>query len=220
MSSSVPTPVTADAVDFTASHAEAGMRRALGLGDQPAAPQYGYRAPRTSEHQPRKRRFAVDGDVPVVMLERRGASATSTRTAPPPVDRLREIEADLRAEQNARRLAERQLNESRATIRDLQTKVGHTSLARDEALAAARSIQSDIVALNTALSVERDARLQAESAIRNASDSEGSVVRRRKAEALVVGFPEIPTGRRGRPPGSSSSAKRAHKSEPQPVRWW
>jgi hypothetical protein len=198
------------------------MRRALGLGDQPTARQYGYQTPRTSDRHVQRRRFAVDGDVPVVVLQRRnqGTGVTSAPAASPPVNRLREVETALKAEQDARQRAERSLTEARAVIHDLQTKIGHANLARDEAVEAAHSLRSDIAALTAARNAERDARTEAEVAFKRVSEGEGITVRHRpmKAPATASGAP--PVKRRGRPPGSLNGVRKTRAAEPKPVRWW
>lgn len=43
------------------------MRRALGLADHPAASRHGYRGPGASDRFAQRRRFAADGQVPVVI---------------------------------------------------------------------------------------------------------------------------------------------------------
>jgi hypothetical protein len=219
---SSPTPETTAASFADTSDAEAGMRRALGLGNQPTARQYGYQTPRTSDHHAQKRRFAVDGDVPVVVLERRnqGTGVTSAPAASPPVNRLREVETALKAEQDARQRAERLLTEARAAIHDLQTKIGHANLARDEAVERANSLQSDMAALTAALNAERDARSEAEVALQLVSESEGITVRRRPMKAPATASAAPPVKRRGRPPGTVNGVRKARAAEPKPVRWW
>jgi hypothetical protein len=199
------------------------MRRALGLGDQPTAPQYGYQPPRTSDRHAQKRRFAVDGDVQVVVLERRnqGSGVTSAPAASSPVNRLREVETALKAEQDARQRAERLLTEARMTIRDLLTKIGHADLARDEAVERANSLQSDMAVLTAALNAERDARAEAEVPLQRLSEgAEITRDRRRPMKAPVGASVAPPVKRRGRPPGSPNGVRKARAAEPKPVRWW
>lgn len=205
------------------SDAEAGMRRALGLVDQPAVSQSGYKTARPSDRHTQKRRFAVDGDVPVVMLGRRdqGMGVTSTPAASPPVNRLREVETTLEAEQEARRRSERLLTEARATIHDLQTKLGHANLARDEAVGMIQSQRSDQAALKAALDLEREARLQAEANLQQTLESKASAVRRQgmKAPAIASAAPAA-VKRRGRPLGSVNGVRKTRTADPKPVRWW
>ena len=108
------------------------MRRALGLGDQPTTRVLFSKSDRsTDRHQ--RRRFANDGEVPVVVLNRR-------ETIPAQGNRPDSAEAALRSEQEARRRSERTLAESQATIHDLQTRLGHAVLERDEARDGGRQL--------------------------------------------------------------------------------
>jgi hypothetical protein len=170
-----------------------------------------------------KRRFVVDGDVPVVVLGRRdqGTGVSSTPAASPPGSRLREIEAALEVEQNARRHSERLLAEARATIHDLQTKIGHANLARDEAVAAAHSLRSDMATLTTTLNAERDARIQGEATLRQVSErAEIGDVRRQRMQAPVTDPVANLVKRRGRPLGSVNGVRKPRVTDPKPVRWW
>jgi hypothetical protein len=199
------------------------MRRALGLGDHPIAPQYGHQASRLTDHHAQKRRFAADGDVPVVMLGRRdhGKGVAAPPAASPSINRLREVEAALEAEQEARRRSERSLAEARTTIHDLQTKIGHANLARDEAIEAARSLRSDKAALTAALDMERDGRHQAGATLQPAS--EGDRARGARYEEMKVPVTALvvtPVKRRGRPLGSVNGIRKPRATEPKPVRWW
>jgi hypothetical protein len=132
---------------------EAQMRRALGLygvprrqeAERAAAPkpprpidQFGARAPR--------RRFAQDGEVPVTVLNGR-----RDHPADAPVNRLEAAETAVAAERARREQAERALAEAQAMIHDLQTKLGHASLAQTEWQAAARRDQEAIAALQAEL---------------------------------------------------------------------
>lgn len=66
-------------------------------------------------NQGQRRRFAQDGDVPVVINSRRDAG-----------------EAAMHAEREARQQAERLLTAAQATIRDLQTKLAHAEMSLSE----------------------------------------------------------------------------------------
>jgi hypothetical protein len=199
------------------------MRRALGLGNPPIAPQYGYQASRLTDRHAQKRRFAADGDVPVVMLGRRdqGKGVPATPAASPSINRLREVEVALEAEQEARRRSERSLAEARATIHDLQTKIGHANLARDEAVEVACSLRSDKAALTAALDRERDGRRQGGAPLQPAS--EGDTARGAGSEEMkvpVAASVVTPVKRRGRPLGSVNGIRKPRATEPKPVRWW
>jgi ClpP class serine protease len=125
-----------------ASHSnelELDMRRALGLG----AASHGH-----------NRRFAKEGEVPVVVLrnrrdgEREAAEATS------------------KAEQDARERAEHALAAARDTIRNLQTKLAHSELALDEAREALGRITSEKRALKAELVDQTNDREDAEDRLR------------------------------------------------------
>ena len=130
--------------------AESQMRKALGLlGDTPR-----HRPDQDRMEQPNRmgdrfggglhrRRFVQDGDIPVTVLRRdqahdvpahRGAAPAST----PSSSRLQRTEAALANETAAREKAERTLAETQAVVRDLQTKIGHSELAKVEAADALR----------------------------------------------------------------------------------
>lgn len=130
--------------------AESQMRRALGLlGDSPR-----HRTePDRSEQQGRsggsfngglhRRRFVQDGDIPVTVLRREPVHDTPAARIAAPVNvpsssRLQRTEAALAAETAARDKAERSLSEAYAVVRDLQTKIGHAELAKNEAIESLR----------------------------------------------------------------------------------
>jgi hypothetical protein len=126
--------------------AESQMRKALGLLGE------GQRHRPDSERieQPHRmsdrfngglhrRRFVQDGDIPVTVLRRdhghelpahRGVAAAAAPTS----SRLQRTEAALAAETAARERAERSLAETQALAHDLQTKIGHAELAKNEAI--------------------------------------------------------------------------------------
>src|ERR1700742_3797672 len=88
-----------------------------------------------------RRRFVQDGDIPVTVLSRdqgneipahRGGAAPPAPTS----SRLQRTEAALANETAAREKAERSLSETQSILRDLQTKIGHAELAKNEALEA------------------------------------------------------------------------------------
>ncbi|WP_158925951.1 hypothetical protein [Acidisphaera sp. S103] len=88
-----------------------------------------------------RRRFVQDGDIPVTVLRRdQGYEAPAHRgVAAPPAptsSRLQRTEAALAAETAARDKAERLLAETQSIVRDLQTKIGHAELAKNEAIEA------------------------------------------------------------------------------------
>jgi hypothetical protein len=99
-----------------------------------------------------RRRFVQDGDIPVTVLRRdQGHDVPTHRgvapATPPSNSRLQRTEAALAAETAAREKAERSLAEAHAHARDLQTKIGHAELAKNEALEAARQDREVIAQL-------------------------------------------------------------------------
>jgi chromosome segregation ATPase len=77
----------------------------------------------------------------------------------PTSSRLQRTEAALAAETTAREKAERSLNEAYAVVKDLQTKIGHAELAKNEAIEALRRERETIAQLRAELHAW-DARLQ------------------------------------------------------------
>lgn len=110
-----------------------------------------------------RRRFVQDGDVPVTVLRRdQGHEQPVHRSVAAPVapttSRLQRTEAALAAETAARDKAERLLSETQAIVRDLQTKIGHAELAKNEAIDALRRDREQ-TAVYRAAAEANDARL-------------------------------------------------------------
>ena len=136
-------------VDIT-DDAESQMRKALGLlGEGPRHRVDAERTEAPSRGGDRfsgglhRRRFVQDGDVPVTVLRREQAHESPVHRAvaasvPPTTNRLQRTEAALAGETAAREKAERSLGETQMIVRDLQTKIGHAELARNEAIEALR----------------------------------------------------------------------------------
>jgi hypothetical protein len=126
--------------------AESQMRKALGLlGEAPRHRSDPDRIDQSSRMGDRfnsglhRRRFVQDGDVPVTVLRRdQSHEAPAHRGAPPAAaptsSRLQRTEAALAAETATRERVERSLAETQAVAHDLQTKIGHAELAKNEAL--------------------------------------------------------------------------------------
>jgi hypothetical protein len=131
-----------------ADEAESQMRKALGLlGESQRHRPDPERSDQTARMGDRfngglhRRRFVQDGDIPVTVLRRdQGYEAPAHRgvAAPqaPTSSRLQRTEAALAAETAARERAERSLAETQTIVRDLQTKIGHAELAKNEAIEA------------------------------------------------------------------------------------
>jgi len=212
------------------------MRRALGLGDaagqriepQERTPLAARQAERFSPDR-HKRRFVRDGEVPVVVVRRDSGNDQGANRAAAgvlPTNRVELAEAGLRAEREARERAERALSEAQAVIRDLQTKLGHTGLARDEALDAARRAEADRPAVEhalqmaeAALQVERRARETAEAALEDAL-SDREMAEHRLREAVRSGPAVKQTIRKAAAPKPPRAAPASPSREPQPVKWW
>src|SRR5690348_16755124 len=108
---------------------EAQMRRALGLhGDGASQPTSTAPAPTpTMGLHPQRRRFVRDGEVVVQHKEHSATGETGT-------NQLAAARQALREQTTAREDAERALADAQAAVRDLQTKLAHERLARDEAV--------------------------------------------------------------------------------------
>lgn len=158
LTSKVPLPDTSNDVSET----ELGVRRALGL--EPGRPAT---RPQTQQNrQPErhfggdhpKRRFVRDGEVPVVMVRGRQehqGPAPRAESGPGP-------DIVLRQEREARARAERALTDAQAMVRDMQTKLAHVSLARDEARAAQLHAEHEKAAAVAELAAERTLRGEAD----------------------------------------------------------
>ena len=216
-----------------ADDTEARMRKALGLDDvtlhlKPAPERGGHRL---AEHSAvgHRRRFVQDGDIPVTMMRR-------DPVAEPSFNRRQQAEAQLAAETAARAQAERALAKAQSQARDLQTKFGHTELAKTEALEAMRQqretitdlrgkaaqqaalwreaeervwqAEQTVAGLQDRLEKERTARKAAEKALRLAEEARGA------AERLARDLAKAPPVHRGQ------SAKADTKPAPKPVKWW
>jgi chromosome segregation ATPase len=173
------------------------------------------------------RRFVRDGEVPVEVVHHEGAGSNQLEAARQAVRTLT----------TAREQAERQLAEAQATIRDLQTKLAHERMARDEAVQRA-AVEGDDT--EKALQLAR-ADLDAERAARRATEErlaaalQRCAAAERRAEELTqpalaletaeldaerenVEAPartEKPARRRGRPPKA-----KAPEPDPEFVEWW
>jgi hypothetical protein len=230
--------------------AEQAMRRALGLhGDTPRSrPDYSEPAQRGGGFPQgvHRRRFVQDGEVPVTVVRR--DSPEVSHSSPGPAgrtsSRLQRAEAALVAETAARERAERELHEARAAVRALETKIGHTDLAKTEALAASKHHLDESVALREELAAdaerlrdtearaveledvlgtaraelaeERRARKLADQLLREATEESARVAAPPPAASLPRPEVERPPARRGRPPKIQAEPG----VEPEPVKWW
>ena len=170
------------------------MRRALGLqsdGPPQPTPTAPSPSPAMGLH-PQRRRFVRDGEVLVQHKEHSATGETGT-------NQLAAARQALREQIAAREDAERALADAQTAVRDLQTKLAHERLARDEAVnraeAARQAAEQSLQAVREELESERARRLQTEE--RAAASTERQDQTPRQAELLEpVPMPR----RRGRPP--------------------
>jgi hypothetical protein len=130
---------------------EEQMRRSLGLRQGSSSPA---RFTNSETHQHKRHQFVRDGDVQVEILHGHHGSRVNQ------VDAARQA---LQAQTAARDEAERLLTEARHTIHDLQTKLGHERLAREEAVQRVESakveVEQELTAAREDLEAERLLRL-------------------------------------------------------------
>jgi hypothetical protein len=136
---------------------EARMRLALGLGTRPAnsGQTSATSSPPPASHDSgrQRRRFAQDGDVPVVMLHRGRDNDAGGE------NKLAALTADLREERSARAKLERALDEANVLVSSLQTKLKHAEMALEEKQLGESEARSQWEA---SIATEREARQQAE----------------------------------------------------------
>lgn len=194
---------------------EARMRRALGLDQASAAPAAPSLQQQPAQQRPEpthpgqarvRHRFVQDGEVPVEVVNARGTTERAERASGAAMGgNASALQAELRAEQQARAGAERSLAEARAVLQALHTQLAHAELAHAEALAT-----------------ERRAREAAEAAI---TDREAAELRQH--EAVFTAAPRLPIEAKAAPkrpraakPARQAAAKRAREPAPKPVKWW
>ena len=149
------------------------MRQALGLHDTPPSRSIpDHPTPSMNGSHPQRRRFVREGEVPVTLVNR-----DQRPDGAPGYNQLEAARQAIRSQAAARERAERLLEEAQSTIRDLQTKLAHERLAKDEALQAAQraatarqDVQLTLQAVQAELTAERLARRAAENAAAKAQD--------------------------------------------------
>ena len=171
---------------------EAQMRRALGLLDQGIERSEADRSPTPlSRTHTQRRRFVQEGEVPVTLVHRQGEESAGTNL----LDSARRA---LQQEVAAREAVEHALADAQVAIRDLQTKLAHERLSRDELAARVeaerRAEQQAIEALSAELAGERSAREQAEARLREAQQP-----RRKETRSGAALQPQEAPRKRGRP---------------------
>lgn len=235
--------------------AEARMRRALGLDAEQLrarSAQERIEAPQRPADRfsvpGHKRRFVSDGEVPVTLVHglvsgrREHADGNGARGGAnaQPTNRLEVAEAALAAEIATRERTERALQEAQATIHDLQTKLGHADLARQEAVEALRREREAAIALRASLQEFEDQVTAARQA-QEAAECASADPRERQATQSDAVADVLPRPRRGRKPGAKTlaaadtvaatttprkkvgrprSTEATPAREPKPIRWW
>jgi hypothetical protein len=115
------------------------MRHALGLrGNNPSRSTADHPTASTSGSQPPRRRFVRDGEVPVTVIRRNRQPGAESGT-----NQLDAARNAIRSQAVARERAERSVEEAQVIIRDLQTKLVHERLAKNEALETVRRQTAD-----------------------------------------------------------------------------
>jgi hypothetical protein len=235
--------------------AEARMRRALGLdGEQLRSrpPQERVDTPQRSAERfstpGHKRRFVHDGEVPVTLVhglvsgrrEQGDGNGTRSGANVQPTNRLEVAEAALAAEIVNRDRAERALQEAHVAVHDLQTKLGHADLARQEAVESLRRERESSAGLRASLQDAEDQATAARQA-QEAAELALADLRERQAMRSEAVADEPPRPRRGRKPrvemlataetvaattaprkgpGRPRSTEPKAAREPKPIRWW
>lgn len=124
---------------------EARMREALGLrSDGTRVTPVAHRPDRQPDFgsgPARRHRFVQEGEIPVEVATLRDHAPRG------PTPRHRVDDAALAAEKLAREQAERAFSELSERLREVQTKLGHAELARDEAMAMATARLHEIEVL-------------------------------------------------------------------------
>ena len=201
---------------------EIQMRRALGLDRETPLVFQPMHSPNPSNGLHQRRQFARDGDVPVTIVHSDSGS------------RLQQLDAArqaLRQQTAAREEAERLLAEARNTIHDLETKLGHERLAKDEvtqrADAERQKVEEALTGVQEELAAERALRARAERERDEAAIARQTAEQRlRQRTAFKVALPppaplptdQQPPRRRGRPPKVAWQDVAPDDSEI--VEWW
>ena len=201
---------------------EAKVRRALGLSTDASGPARSTQAARSGERfgadRP-KSRFVQDGEVTVVMLRRdngQHAADPHSATGRSPAIRLDAVEKALKTEQHGREVAERTLAEAQVTIRDLQTKLGHALLVRDEARSNAERVEIEKQALQQVLATEHEARQTSEQRLLDVTTASP----RRAAETKSEAGTPAPAASIIKTVAKITPSRRSARAEPKPVKWW
>ena len=115
---------------------EVQMRRALGLQNTSANSASIVPSGLSGGTHPQRRRFVRDGEVPVTVIHRADDEGAGT-------NKLDSARQALREQIAAREHAEQLLQDARATIQDLQTKLAHERLAKEDAIRRVQDERQD-----------------------------------------------------------------------------
>jgi len=217
---------------------ELQMRRALGLqGDTPPRSEDDPLPSQTTGAHRLPRRFVRDGDVPVTVV-RRDHHSDDTGT-----NQLEVARQAVRAETAARQHAERLLGEAQTAIRDLQTKLAHERLAKDELLHAVRRAETDKqtavqahLTVEAELSAARQAQQKVEDAFAETRRGRSTSAGRRRVAGVgdnaqadqhepasrIIGQAVRKPRKAGKSAGESTAVPRqpADDDEQEPIKWW
>jgi hypothetical protein len=194
---------------------EAQMRRALGLrSDGPPQPTSIPTPPPSGGLHPQRRRFVRDGEV---VVQHREHSAATGETG---TNQLAAARQALREQIAAREDVERSLAEAQNIIRDLQTKLAHERLAKDEAVnrveVARQAAEQALQAARDELEAERARCQEAEQKLATAWD----LAQELPLQSVPAAAEEqAPPRRRGRPPKVRQPAEEP-AAQTEFVEWW
>ena len=178
---------------------EEQMRRALGLREtSSSAPQNAPAAAPTGAPRPHRHRFVRDGEVPVTVVHREHDDGAGTNR----IDAARQA---LHEQVAVRERAEQLLQEARATIQTLETKLAHERMGKDEAL---RRLEDELAA-------ERTARRQAEQDRDKAIAAHQDAEERLREATLRAGLETKGGSRTARRSGERPQAGADEASQPQ-----
>jgi hypothetical protein len=156
--------------DSRLDEAEAKMRRALGLGGHSTPPpERPHSASQPADHFHRRGKFVRDGEVQVEIVHRSQHQSNGDGN---PLDAARQSIRALAAEKER---IERLLSDAQATIKDLQTKLGHERLAKDEAVAGVeanrKAVEQTLQTVRSELTAEKIAHERSERALRESQSA-------------------------------------------------
>lgn len=217
--------------------AEAGVRRALGLdviARRPERSTQYQRSPNQNQGAHSKGGASHGSKVDVVIVQSRRAHGLPVTEAHSPklssaINRLELAEATLKSERDNREHIERTLADMQRTIHELQTKLGHSELAAEEARVASNSLQASLQAAELAVAAERHAREAAEASLREMRAAQIITAEARPEPPALQ--PSLPKAKQAAPsePRQPAAPKKvskvaggAAKKSPKPklVKWW